>query len=58
MTYRITVSIAYEGESSFYCDSLVEVRETVKRGNWSWDDIEVMESPKYIDVYELMKDGS
>lgn len=54
--YKVTVSIAYEGDFSEYKDTLDEVKSFIRNHDCSLNDITIEEIWKTIDVYELMSE--
>jgi len=57
MNYKVFVSIPYEGEVSEWFNSLDEVKAFIQSSNYRWDDVEVYQIAKHIDVYALMKES-
>jgi hypothetical protein len=60
VSYLIIYRVPYEGASTQPCTSLEEVKDWLKENMRSYDydldSVEVIENPKYINVYELMKE--
>ena len=55
MQYRLTVSIAYEGDMSETLDTLDEVKDYIQKRGYYLDDITIEAIAYTVDVYELMK---
>lgn len=55
MEYKVTTSIAYEGDWSFNTCSLQEVKDYLKVNAYRLHDITVEVIASSLDVYELIK---
>lgn len=57
MAYRLSYCIAYEGETSYEFETLDDIKDWInkhKSSYYSYDDLNIIEISRYIDVYELM----
>jgi hypothetical protein len=57
MIYRVTVSLSYEGDSSYDFTELSDAIDCINRwkSTHSFDDIEICRV-EYMDIYDLMRD--